>query len=85
MGNLNSLVAARADGSMNEFLHRQFQRYSTRILDFPGFGRHLIGTQDLDVLKDLQNHVSHHNSAGHTRYLMLVSTLARIGPDEGTG
>ncbi len=59
MGNLNSLVAARADGSMNEFLHRQFQRYSTRILDFPGFGRHLIGTQDLDILKDLQNHVSH--------------------------
>jgi hypothetical protein len=85
MGNLKEFVAARVGGTFDEHVLSQFQRYSTRILDFPGFGRHVIETQDVDVLRDLQNHVSHRNSAGHTSYLMLVSTLARIGPDEGTG
>ena len=58
MGNLNSLVAARADGTFDKYMHRQFQRYSTRILDFPGFGRRMINAADAEMARDMTNNVT---------------------------
>ncbi len=60
MGNLKDYLAARANGTVDEYALYQYQRYSTRTLNFVGFGRHVIDTQDAEIIRDIQNHVRCH-------------------------
>ncbi len=62
MGNLKGFVAARADGTIDEYIFDQYRVHSTRILNFVGFGHHIMDTKDVDIVQDLQNHVRYHKA-----------------------
>jgi hypothetical protein len=74
MGNLKGFLTARADGTADMHVVELLQRYSSRLLDFPGFGRHLIVSTEADMVRDMQNHVSscNHGQKQNASYLFIL-------------
>ena len=62
MGSLKDFISGRANGTIDEYIFDQYRVHSTRTVNFVGFGRHVINTQDVDIVQDMQNHVRYHKA-----------------------